>query len=264
MDMATDPVNGTKVVHRASLLRELLAPLPTERLHASKALTAISATDAGDVQVTFRDGGEETFQAVIGADGIFGAVRQHVLQDTVDADAPSAAGFWDCRNVVPFEKARKTLGAEFFEVDRQYGWAGNGAFIMHDVLDNGANVQCVISAIENDAPKDRKRPLTREFLEQTLREWLSGPIGKGMIDVSQALYPRSQPTCLGLILEAAADGFAATHSSSSTNPSHKRTLSGNTNSPRPSQMVGSASPATQPTPPPHGREPAPARLLRMR
>lgn len=52
--------------------------------------------------------------------------------------------------------------------------AGNGAFIMHehDVLENRTKVQCVISAVEKDHPKDLKRPLTREFLEDTLRDWL--------------------------------------------------------------------------------------------
>lgn len=175
--------DGTRVVHRASLLRELLAPLPNSHLHASKTLSNISVTATEDVKVTFRNGQEETFHAVIGADGLFGAVRRHVLQDAADVEGPSPAGFWDCRNVVPFEKARDTLGAEFFEKDRQYGWAGNGAFVMHDVLENGTKVQCVVSAIEKDHPKDRKRPLTRELLEETLHDWLDGPIGKGIINV---------------------------------------------------------------------------------
>lgn len=184
MDLGdNDSADAGRVVHRASLLRELLAPLPTNRLYASKTLTGITPAADGGVKVTFRDGQEETFDAVIGADGIFGTVRRHVLQEAADAEGPSPAGFWDCRNLVPFDKARDTLGAEYFEQDRQYGWGGNGAFIMHDVLDNRTKVQCVISAVEKDHPKDRKRPLTREFLEETLRDWLDGPIGKGMIEV---------------------------------------------------------------------------------
>lgn len=179
---------GGRVVHRASLLRELLAPIPTSRLHASKALSAITTTNAGDVKVTFRDGQEQTFHAIIGADGIFGAVRRYVLQETAEAEGASPAGFWDCRNVVPLEKAKDALGAQYFEENRQYGWVGHGAFVMHDVLDNGTNVQCVISAVETDPPKDRKRPLTREYLEKVLQPWLDGPVGKGMIDVSVSQY----------------------------------------------------------------------------
>jgi salicylate hydroxylase len=190
MDLAgSDPEKAGRVVHRASLLRELLAPLPPDRLHASKTLTDITPVAEDRVKVTFRDGQEETFHAVIGADGIFGTVRRHVLKEKADAEGASAAGFWDCRNLVPFEKARETLGAEFFEEDRQYGWAGNGAFIMHDVLDNGTKVQCVISAVEKDSPRDRKRALTREFLEETLHDWLEGPIGKGMIEVGLLRTP---------------------------------------------------------------------------
>lgn len=47
--------------------------------------------------------------------------------------------------------------------------------------------QIVISAIENDPPRDhneRKRPLTREFLESALGPWLDGPIAKSIIDVT--------------------------------------------------------------------------------
>lgn len=184
-----DPEDAGRVVHRASLLRELLAPIPTDRLHASKKLSEITPDTDDNIQIIFGDGAKETFHAIIGADGIFGAVRRYVLQENADAEGPSPAGFWDCRNLVPFERAREALGAEYFEQDRQYGWAGNGAFIMHDVLENRTKVQCVISAVEKDHPKDRKRPLTRGFLEETLREWLDGPVGKGMIEVSCCLYP---------------------------------------------------------------------------
>lgn len=187
MDLAGgDPKDAGKVVHRASLLRELLAPLPPSRLHASKALSEITpapGAEDGAVKVTFRDGQEDTFDAIIGADGIFGAVRRHVLQEAAEAESASPAGFWDCRNVVPFERARDTLGAQLFEQDRQYGWAGDGAFIMHDVLENRTKVQCVICAVEDDPPKDRKRALTREFLQETLRDWPDGPLAKGMIEV---------------------------------------------------------------------------------
>lgn len=186
---SAQPEDAGRVVHRASLLRELLAPIPSDRLHANKTLSDITSDTEGNIHITFDDGLKQTFHAVIGADGIFGAVRRYVLQKAADVEGPSPAGFWDCRNLVSFERARETLGAKYFEEDRQYGWAGNGAFIMHDVLDNGTKVQCVISAIEKDHPKDRKRPLSREFLEETLRDWLDGPIGKGMIEVRCCLYP---------------------------------------------------------------------------
>ncbi|KAH9892135.1 hypothetical protein F4778DRAFT_784878 [Xylariomycetidae sp. FL2044] len=44
------------------------------------------------------------------------------------------------RNLVPYQKAVETLGAEYFREDRQYGWAGDGGFLMHDILDNRTTV----------------------------------------------------------------------------------------------------------------------------
>lgn len=171
-------------MHRAALLKALLAPLPTAIQHANKKLSRITETENG-VMIVFKDATEELFQAVIGADGIFGSVRKHVLQDSQGKHDATPVGFWDCRYLVPFEKAKEALGEEYFQVHRQYGWCGDGAFILHDVLDNGATVQCVISGVEKNPPKERSRPLTRDFLITTLRNWLDGPIAKNMMDVSR-------------------------------------------------------------------------------
>lgn len=108
-----------------------MAPLPRDVLHANKKLTSIDRTDAG-VEISFQDGSPELFDGVIGADGVFGSVRKYVLQDANEWSA-SPSGFWDSRNLVPFEKARDTIGKEYFEVDRQIGWLGDGAYLMHDV-----------------------------------------------------------------------------------------------------------------------------------
>ncbi|KAI1370677.1 salicylate hydroxylase [Hypoxylon crocopeplum] len=180
----SDPEPGV-VVHRASLLRELVAPLPKESLHINKKLAAInlrSSTNA--VEVVFEDGTANEFDAVIGADGIFGLVRSYVLGDDADKFAASPAGFWDCRNLVPLERAKAVLGDELFEVDRQCGWVGDGGFLMHDVLENRTMVQCVMSAVEHSPTRDRKRALSREILTQTFSDWLDGPIAKGMIELS--------------------------------------------------------------------------------
>lgn len=169
------------MIHRASILRELLAPLPERILHANKQLAKIDENDKG-IELTFKDGTVAHFDAVIGADGIFSTVRQHVSEDSA-LDAPSAAGFWDCRNVVPFSKAESVLGKEYFELDRQYGWVGPGALAMHDVLEDRTMVQCVVSAVEKDPPADRKRPLTEEFMSRTFADWPGSPIAKGITKV---------------------------------------------------------------------------------
>ncbi|KAI1778548.1 salicylate hydroxylase [Hypoxylon cercidicola] len=178
------------VIHRASLLRELLADLPKEALHANKKLSGISERGdsmvGGGVEVSFTDGTTAYFDAVVGADGIFSAVRDYVLREFQDPEnefKASPSGFWDCRNLVPFEKAKETLGEQYFELDRQYGWVTDGALLMHDVLENRTTVQCVVSAIEEDSPKDRKRPLSREFLEKALGSSLESTHTRGMIDL---------------------------------------------------------------------------------
>lgn len=173
------------IVHRASLLRELVAPLPQDILHPNKKLASINAIpNTCRVRVAFEDGTTDEFDGVIGADGIFSLVRSHVLQSEADKYAATPAGFWDCRSLVSMEKAKEVLGEDLFEVDRQCGWVGDGGFLMHDVLENRTVVQCVVSAVEHSPTNDRKRPLNREILAQTLRNWLDGPIAKGMIEVS--------------------------------------------------------------------------------
>lgn len=180
------------VVHRASLLRELLAPLAAIDgvLHANKELSHLQQKGE-KTHVTFQDGTAETFDAVIGADGLFSTVRDYVLEDhDPQKHVASPAGFWDCRVLVPYEKAKAIIGPEHFEADRQFAWIGDDAFILHDILEHRTTVQCIISAVEEEqslsdiTARNRKRPLTREFLTKTLHKWLNGPIAKGIIDVS--------------------------------------------------------------------------------
>lgn len=187
---SSDPEPGI-IVHRALLLSELVGQLPKTVLHANKKLAAINLkSDTAALEVVFEDGTIADFDAVIGADGVFGRVRSFVLGDDADRYDASPAGFWDCRTLVPFEKAKTVLGSELFEKDRQYGWAGDGGYILHDVLDNRTTVHCVISAVEPSPTRDRKRPLNREILTQTLNKWLDGPIAKGMIEVGKMDYAK--------------------------------------------------------------------------
>ncbi|KAI0115127.1 salicylate hydroxylase [Daldinia grandis] len=173
------------IVHRASLLRELIAPLPDKSLSTGKKLDTIKPLLAtGAVKVEFQDGDVGEFDVVVGADGIFSTVRSYILQGEADQFAASQAGFWDCRCLVPIEKAKAMLGPELFTFNRQYGWVGDGSFIMHDVLENGTMVQCVISAIEHAPTKDRRRKLSRDTLTQTLKNWLDGPIANGIIELA--------------------------------------------------------------------------------
>lgn len=176
------------VVHRAALLRELLHPLPTSVLHASKKLEAIEESEK-ELKLYFQDGTFAYADALVGADGIFGTVRQYILGEDLSAK-PVALGWWGCRRLVPIEQAREKLGPEFLEVPRQYGWIGDRGFMMHDILDSGKTVQCVAAGVENkeklekETFAERKLVLTRDGLESSFKTWLDGPIAQPMIDVS--------------------------------------------------------------------------------
>ncbi|KUI57859.1 Salicylate hydroxylase [Cytospora mali] len=188
-DLHTAPQEAERLprvsLHRGSLLRELIAGLPKERLHTSKRLVSLKVLpDSRVVEITFGDGESAICDAVIGADGIWGMVRQHVLGDAAEEHAPANAGWWDCRNLVPYEKAREVLGDKLFQVDRAYGWAGDGAFIMHVVLENRKLVMCIASVLEHSPPQDaKKRPLTRDMLTDAFGTWMDGPIAKGIIEL---------------------------------------------------------------------------------
>lgn len=172
----------TIVVHRAALLRELFVPIPASALHASKKLRDIVATPSG-VELAFEDGTTDTFDVVVGADGIFGSVRKFVLQGDADKHKATPAGFWDSRNLVPIEKAKEKLGEEYFKEPRQYMWCGDGGIVLHDELNDGKVVQCIVSCVEPNPTENRKVHLNRGVLEKVLAKWQDGPIGKGIIDV---------------------------------------------------------------------------------
>lgn len=187
---------GTLVVHRAALLREFLKPIPAINMHVNKKLVKIQDGLHGEtgILLSFEDGTVKHADVLIGADGIHSYVRKYIL----GAEHPTAnakfAGFWDCRSLVPFEKAKQFLGEEYFKENRQYAWIGDGGFMMHDVLDNGKTVQCVAAVFVGgnsgwDAD-EWKKPIDREILEEVFASWKDGPITRGMIEVnSNSLAP---------------------------------------------------------------------------
>ncbi|MCJ1325778.1 hypothetical protein MMC10_002441 [Thelotrema lepadinum] len=82
------------VVHRAALLKELLALLPASLLHPGKRIVSIgNESEGGTLALEFEEGPVVHVDALIGADGIFGTVRQHVLNDPPASEKPTAAGW---------------------------------------------------------------------------------------------------------------------------------------------------------------------------
>jgi salicylate hydroxylase len=183
-----------KVVHRAALLAELLKPISEEHKHTNKKVKGISESDeASKLNITFSDGTVFQADAVIGADGLRGYVRGHVLGNDHPAVLAKPAGFWDARSLVPIQKAKELIGEEYFEVNRQYGWVGDGGFFMHDVLDDGKTVQFVLSGIMNDSETEGEKweeevwnkKLDRAKLERMVGRWAETPesLKKSIVEV---------------------------------------------------------------------------------
>ena len=171
-------------VHRASLLQELLAPLPKECMHTERKLVAVDRGDGVSLVLRFQDGSSANVDALIGADGIFGFVRGHVLGRDHPAARAVPAGWTATRNLVSFAAAEKKLGKEWFKVDRQFAWVGEKGFIMHDVLSDGELVQCIGACVDTALDKEqRKKSLTRAQMQQRFEAWMDGPIASGMVDV---------------------------------------------------------------------------------
>ena len=134
-------------------------------MSTSKKLVDIVPVDAvvgGGIELRFQDGSVEHADALIVADGIFGFVQKYVLGANDAAMEPVYAGWWNCRNLVPIEKAKEKLAKGYLVGNRQYGWVGDGGFIMHDVLNNGEMVQCLGSGREGGASNEKKMEPDRD------------------------------------------------------------------------------------------------------
>jgi salicylate hydroxylase len=173
-----------KTMHRAALLHELLEPISKDRLHANKKLANIEEQEE-KVLLKFEDGSEVQADALIGADGIFGSVRVHVLGADHDAVKPVAADWAGAWNMVPFSKAEAKLGAEILSENRQFGWVSDGGFFLHDFTMGGKMVQCIGTSVTRDTSGAKRIPIDREYMEKAFASCLHGPVAKGMIDVSR-------------------------------------------------------------------------------
>jgi salicylate hydroxylase len=106
--------------HRADVLSMLINALPTERLHISHRLVAL--TDHGDrVEAVFENGERITVDVLVGADGIHSTVRQLLF-------GPATPHFTGCiayRGLVPTERIKHLN----IEVNAQI-WMGPGKHIV--------------------------------------------------------------------------------------------------------------------------------------
>lgn len=172
-----------KMSHRAALLHELLDPIPKDCLHAGKKLARVEEQKEG-LLLKFEDGSEVRADALIGADGIFGSVRAHVVGAAHENVKPIAAGWAGAMNMVPYEKAEAKLGAEILNENRQFGWVSDGGIFIHDSIMGGKMVQCIGTSVNRDTSGTRRIPIDRKYMNKAFASCLEAPVAKGMIDVS--------------------------------------------------------------------------------
>lgn len=194
-DSTTEDRCLTSIVHRAAFLRELLADIPKEWLHASKKLVAVDQpTGEGPVTLHFTDGSTHECDVLIGADGIHSTVRGLILGEEDAATRPRNTGFWVIMTLQPYGKAQASLGKKFVDSEdaREYMWLGDGHMILHDVLENGKLVQFVVGSYDHDTQlSDRwQRSVTADEVKTYFQDSSRVPhLNKAINEVSP-LYTR--------------------------------------------------------------------------
>ncbi|KAJ5279594.1 salicylate hydroxylase [Penicillium angulare] len=155
-----DELNGegpdervTSIVHRADFLRETLAGVPQERMHASKKLVTFDKNSDGSLTLHFADGTTHDCDVLIGADGIRSTVRRLLLGEDEPSAFPRNSCAWGVMTLQPYEKAQAVIGKETINIGnaREHAWIGDGTFLMHNVLSGGQLVQLVVGGYDDEA-----------------------------------------------------------------------------------------------------------------
>lgn len=168
----------TTIVQRANFLRAFLADVPPDRMHTSKKLQSIDRRADGSLLIHFADGSTHECDVLIGCDGIHSTVRKILLGDDDPATLPRNSGCWAVFTMHPYEKARASIGNLNVNLEdaREYGWIGEGGFMMTNLFSNGEQVQFTITGMDRDAAGSDK--WQRTVTQQDLKELY---VGKGWL-----------------------------------------------------------------------------------
>lgn len=205
----------TSIVQRAAFLRELLADIPPNRMHASKKLASVDGADEknGPITLHFTDGSTHECDILIGADGIHSTVRKLILGEQDPAAHPRNTGFWVIMTLPPYEKAHNVLGKALMDADdpHEYAWVGNGHMIMHNVLENGTLAQFVVGSIDPDVTENSdlwQRKVSSEELTSFFVEGVPG-LNKAIEKVSSAVSHGPGPSFMNMRFETDGNALAS-------------------------------------------------------
>jgi salicylate hydroxylase len=96
-------------IHRADILAALAEQFPIEQIRFAQRIRSLTQDDQG-VQLAFEDGHSETFDLVVGADGIHSRVRTALFGE----ESPRFTGVVSFRSVVPTERVKNVPEIEAF------------------------------------------------------------------------------------------------------------------------------------------------------
>lgn len=96
-------------IHRADIITALAEQFPMAQVRFAQRIRTLSQDDSG-VMLVFEDGGSETFDVVIGADGIHSRVRTALFGE----EYPRFTGVVSFRSVVPTERVKHVPEIEAF------------------------------------------------------------------------------------------------------------------------------------------------------
>lgn len=153
IDETKEGERTASIVHRAAFLNELLADVPTERLHASKKLDHFDQNHDGSLTLHFTDGTTHECDILIGADGVHSTVRKLILGENDPAASPRNTGAWCIMTLKPYAEAQASIGSGPINIEdaRENTWIGDGTFLLHNLLSDGQLVQFAVASHEKDA-----------------------------------------------------------------------------------------------------------------
>lgn len=172
IDARKDGKRLTSIVHRAALLKELLAGTPSDRMHASKKLKTVDRNPDSSLTLRFEDGSTHDTDVLIGADGIHSTVRKIILGEKDPAATPVSAGMLAIPTLQPYEKLKPILGNKYVDTKdpREWAWFGKGTFMMHNVLNEGELIQ-FIATVKTDTGDAWAKEVQASEFKQYFEGW---------------------------------------------------------------------------------------------
>ncbi|RMZ71745.1 mannitol 1-phosphate dehydrogenase [Pyrenophora seminiperda CCB06] len=155
-----DPLDGLRMrgrIHRARLMDEMIALIPTGTTSFKKSFESIQELDDGILKLTFTDGSTALASAVVGCDGIRSKVRNHICSPEIQA---KYAGECAVRAMVPGDEAIETLGKEMALNSQLY--CGYGGYVVTYPVEHGRFINMVAM------PQDEASNSTRDCNEWTV------------------------------------------------------------------------------------------------